>query len=54
MIDAKTLARSREAEARWKTDYERLVARFGDQAPERATAPATGSGLPSRNHRLRR
>ncbi|MGH9901356.1 MAG: methylmalonyl-CoA mutase family protein, partial [Pyrinomonadaceae bacterium] len=46
MIDPKTLARSKEAEARWKADYQRLVARFGDEAPERATSPTTDSGLP--------
>jgi len=46
MSDSTMLARSREAEAHWKTDYERLVARFGNQSPERATAPATESGLP--------
>lgn len=46
LSDPKTLARSEEAAARWKTDYERLVARFGDQAPERATAATTDSGLP--------
>lgn len=46
MIDPKTLARSKETEARWKTDYDRLVARFGDKSPERATAPTTDSGLP--------
>lgn len=46
MSDSMTLAQSKEAEARWKADYERLVARFGDQTPERATAPTTDSGLP--------
>lgn len=46
MSDSTTLAQSKEAEARWKADYERLVARFGDQTPERATAPTTDSGLP--------
>ncbi len=46
MADPETLKRSKEAEERWKTDYQQLVARFGNGVPERTTSPATDSGLP--------
>ncbi|MFV1970721.1 MAG: methylmalonyl-CoA mutase family protein [Acidimicrobiia bacterium] len=46
MFDDETLARSRESGATWEKEYEKLVARFGDAAPKRATEPRTYSGLP--------
>jgi methylmalonyl-CoA mutase N-terminal domain/subunit len=46
MNDDDTLARSRAAEAAWRREYDKLVARFGKAAPESATAPVTHSGLP--------
>jgi len=39
-------ARSRELSAQWQAEYEKLVAKFGDAAPKRATNPTTHSGLP--------
>ncbi len=46
MFDDETLARSRESGAAWEKEYEKLVERFGDAAPQRATDPKTYSGLP--------
>jgi len=37
---------SREPSAEWQTQYDRLVAKFGDAAPARATNPMSYSGLP--------
>jgi len=39
-------AQSRDASAAWRADYDRLVAKFGDAAPKRATHPTTHAGLP--------
>ncbi len=50
MFDEETLARSREAAARWRAAYEKTLDRFGgDAAPERARAPETESGLSINN-----
>ncbi|MFQ5555686.1 MAG: methylmalonyl-CoA mutase family protein, partial [Acidimicrobiia bacterium] len=46
MFDEATLARSRQMAEEWEAHYGRMVARFGDAAPDRATAPETQSGLP--------
>ncbi len=46
MFDDVTLARSREMAAEWEGAYGKLVERFGDAAPARATNPTTHSGLP--------
>lgn len=49
MFDPETLEQSKEVEARWKAEYERLLARFAGTAPERASSPTTHSGLPIRS-----
>ena len=49
MFDEDTLRRSRAAEADWRAQYRRIVERFGDKAPARATAPATHGGIPIKN-----
>ncbi|MBT6095825.1 MAG: hypothetical protein HOH04_13155 [Rhodospirillaceae bacterium] len=46
MYDDETLARSEAAAARREEAYQRIVDKFGDAAPPRATAPMTHSGLP--------
>ncbi len=45
MFDEKTLAAARQRQSAWQEQYGNLVARFGDAAPERATAPRTRSGI---------
>ncbi|HEX9844410.1 MAG TPA: methylmalonyl-CoA mutase family protein, partial [bacterium] len=49
MFDEDTLRRSREAEAEWAAQYKKIVERFGEQAPPRATRPQTHAGLPLKN-----
>ncbi|MEE8435546.1 MAG: acyl-CoA mutase large subunit family protein, partial [bacterium] len=49
MFDEHTLRRSREGAAAWEAGYRKLVERFGDKAPPRATEPRTQSGLPLKN-----
>ncbi|MGH2726818.1 MAG: methylmalonyl-CoA mutase family protein, partial [Actinomycetota bacterium] len=49
MFDEETLARSKEAEDGWRAAYDKLAARFGEQAPERARNPRTQAGLPIKN-----
>ncbi|MGH7746521.1 MAG: methylmalonyl-CoA mutase, partial [Candidatus Dormibacteria bacterium] len=49
MFDEETLARSRDAEARWQAAYDRIRDRFGETASARATRPETDSGLPIKN-----
>ncbi len=46
MYDERTLARSRDMEATWDGAYKKIVDRFGNRAPTRATAPETQSGIP--------
>ncbi|MEE8457049.1 MAG: acyl-CoA mutase large subunit family protein [Acidimicrobiia bacterium] len=46
VFDDISVARSREVGDSWEAAYSRLVARFGDAAPRRATDPRTQSGLP--------
>ncbi len=46
MFDDTTLATSREMAEEWETAYGRMVDKFGDAAPARATNPTTHSGLP--------
>ncbi len=46
MYDDDTLARSEAAAARRDEAYQRIVNKFGDAAPKRATHPQTHSGLP--------
>jgi methylmalonyl-CoA mutase N-terminal domain/subunit len=46
MYDEKTLAAARQRQAQWQEQYRKLVDRFGEAAPERATAPRTRSGIP--------
>ena len=45
MFDEKTLTASRQRQAEWQEQYGKLVARFCDAAPERATVPQTRSGI---------
>jgi len=49
MFDEDTLRRSREAQAEWEAQYRKIIERFGDKAPARATRPETHSGLPIKN-----
>ncbi|GMQ92887.1 MAG: methylmalonyl-CoA mutase family protein [Acidimicrobiia bacterium] len=46
MSDDASEARLRELSAQWQAEYEKLVVKFGDAAPKRATNPTTHSGLP--------
>ncbi|MFN2485749.1 MAG: acyl-CoA mutase large subunit family protein [Acidimicrobiia bacterium] len=46
MFDDETIARSRELASEWQAGYERLLAKFGDTAPQRASSPTTQSGIP--------
>src|SRR5262245_61035303 len=46
IFDSKTLEASRKSAEAWRAEYDKLVKRFGDQAPEQAGAPQTHSGLP--------
>ncbi len=46
MFDDETLAHSKESAVAWETAYAKMVERFGDAAPARATNPTTHSGLP--------
>ena len=46
LYDEKTLAASRAAAERWRAEYDKLVSRFGNAAPEQARKPTTHSGLP--------
>ena len=49
MFDEQTLRRSREGAAQWEAGYRKIVERFGDKAPPRATGAKTQSGLPIKN-----
>ncbi|MDP6872763.1 MAG: acyl-CoA mutase large subunit family protein [Alphaproteobacteria bacterium] len=49
MFDKRTISLSEEAAAKQGKDYERMIQRFGNSAPARATAPMTHSGLPIKN-----
>lgn len=49
MFDEEALAASRKLGQRWRSDYDRIGDRFGDQAPSRATRAESASGLPIRN-----
>jgi methylmalonyl-CoA mutase N-terminal domain/subunit len=49
IFDPKILEASRAAAAQWNAEYEKLVRRFGDGAPELARAPRTEAGLPIRS-----
>lgn len=46
MFDDKKLNQSRDAEERWRAQYDKIAERFGEQAPERALEPRSQSGLP--------
>ena len=46
MFDESTVAQSEEMAEKWSAAYGRMVDKFGDQAPTRATNPTTHSGLP--------
>ncbi len=45
VFDDETLERSRKSAQDWEAAYLRLVAKFGDAAPPRATGPRTPSGI---------
>ncbi len=49
MFDEQTLRQSREAAAEWEAQYKKIVERFGDRAPGRATRPEIDCGLPIKN-----
>jgi len=46
VFDDATVSRSKEIAEQWEAGYDRLVEKFGDAAPPRATEPRTDSGLP--------
>ncbi len=49
MFDDSTLSKSKAAAEQQQAGYNKMLERFGDAAPQRATAPKTGSGLPIKN-----
>jgi methylmalonyl-CoA mutase N-terminal domain/subunit len=49
MFDNQTLTKSHKLAEQTRAAYEKTVAKFGDQAPARATAPRTHSGIPIKN-----
>lgn len=49
MSDENRISLSRDDEARWRAQYEKIAERFGDKSPERAIHPRTQSGLPIKN-----
>ncbi len=49
MFDKRTISLSEEAATKQSKDYARMIERFGNSAPARATAPMTHSGLPIKN-----
>jgi len=49
VFDDATVSRSKEISEEWEAGYDRLVAKFGEAAPPRATNPRTHSGLPLRS-----
>jgi len=48
MFDERTLTLSKQLAARWEQDYRRMVDRFGEAAPSRATDAHTHSGIPTK------
>ncbi|GLW99309.1 acyl-CoA mutase large subunit family protein [Microtetraspora sp. NBRC 16547] len=49
MFSEETLVSSRRLAAEWERNYQKMVDRFGENAPTRARAPETHSGLPIKN-----
>jgi len=49
MFDDDTLAKSKQAGEATRRGYDKILERFGDQAPKRATGPESHSGLPLKN-----
>ena len=49
MFDEKTLAASRKHAEETQAGYNKMLGKFGDKAPVRATAPTTASGIPIKN-----